>query len=117
MRSFTKKTRNWKTDLLEQLQQKEVALEATQRMDKSLEQEVEEKAAWEEEKASWESELLQLKEDNLGKGGHGDQSRRASAPASNSRKRNGGAYGERSRKDRAVGTAQERKQPVHPWLN
>ncbi|XP_031207673.1 calcium-binding and coiled-coil domain-containing protein 2 [Mastomys coucha] len=51
-------------DLHEQLQRKQVALEATERMNKSLELEVEEKAAWEEEKASWESVLLQLKEYN-----------------------------------------------------
>ncbi|GAB1296713.1 Calcium-binding and coiled-coil domain-containing protein 2 [Apodemus speciosus] len=41
-----------------------VALEATQRINKSLEQEMEEKATWEEEKGSWKSELLQLKEYN-----------------------------------------------------
>lgn len=47
------------TDLHEQLQRKQVALEATQRVNKTLEQEVEEKASWEEKKGSWESELLQ----------------------------------------------------------
>jgi|UPI0000F4AB0F chromosome segregation ATPase len=50
------------TDLHEQLQRKRMVLEATQRMKKTLEQEVKEKASWEEEKGSWESELLKLKE-------------------------------------------------------
>uniref|UniRef100_A0ABK0LJ62 Calcium-binding and coiled-coil domain-containing protein 2 n=1 Tax=Rattus norvegicus TaxID=10116 RepID=A0ABK0LJ62_RAT len=65
-------------DLHEQLQRKQVALEATQRMNESLGQEVEQKASWEkqkasweeqkasweEQKASWESEMLHLKEYN-----------------------------------------------------
>jgi hypothetical protein len=46
-------------DLHEQLQRKQMVLETTQRMKKTLEQEVEEKASWEEKKGSWESELLQ----------------------------------------------------------
>uniref|UniRef100_A2A6M5-5 Isoform 5 of Calcium-binding and coiled-coil domain-containing protein 2 n=1 Tax=Mus musculus TaxID=10090 RepID=A2A6M5-5 len=43
-------------DLHEQLQRKQVALEATQRVNKTLEHKVEEKASWEKEKASWEEE-------------------------------------------------------------
>ncbi|XP_028610824.1 calcium-binding and coiled-coil domain-containing protein 2 [Grammomys surdaster] len=50
-------------DLHEQLQRKQVALEATQKINKNLEQEVEEKASWEEEKASWEEEKASWEEE------------------------------------------------------
>ncbi|XP_034362890.2 calcium-binding and coiled-coil domain-containing protein 2 isoform X2 [Arvicanthis niloticus] len=51
-------------DLHEQLQRKQVALEATwQKINKNLEQKVEEKASWEEEKASWEEEKASWEEE------------------------------------------------------
>ncbi|XP_052051871.1 calcium-binding and coiled-coil domain-containing protein 2 [Apodemus sylvaticus] len=51
-------------NLHEQLLQKQVALDATQRINKLLEQEMKEKVSWEKEKASWERELRWLKEYN-----------------------------------------------------